>query len=280
MIRRFTLICLVIAAFSGLHRYGIKRDAQVQDREITRISREAKEGHNRAALLHAEYDLLSDPERLKELAGQLLKLQATDPKQYVSLADFDKRVPAVAPLPAPPESPQTAEPLEASVAPPPAPVEQTNPEQVAHATPVPLPAEKSPESANDKASVLARMMEMVDQPAFHRTPAPSATTQQAQAVPLPPQIAAPPAKPVPATMPVAAPRPSALAESRPPQPQPLPPPLPQRPVQTASMPPAAPRPIPAVAAASQMSAPYVGSALGMARIHAAPARYVPSSDGN
>lgn len=275
MIRRFTLICLAIAAFSGLHLYGIKRDAQVQDKEITLIVHNAKQAHNHAALLHAEYDLLSDPDRLKDLAGQVLKLQSTDPKQYVSLADFDKRVPATAPLPAPQEAPQQAPPPESSIepapapAPPPAPAEQTKPDLVARATPVPVPlpadkprekvAEKSSEPTNDRAAQLSRMMEMLDQPTARHAPASAATQPQPAAV----QTAAAPPKP--------APKPPVVAESRP---------IPARPIQTASLPPAPARPIPAMAAAPQAPTPYVGSALGMARIHAAPARYVAPNDEN
>ena len=105
MIRRFTLMCLIIAAVSGLHLYSVKRDAQLQDREIVRLTHEAKDVRAHAALLHAEYDLLSDPDRLKDLAGQVLKLQPTDPKQYVAYADLDKRLPAVAPLAPPPPPP-------------------------------------------------------------------------------------------------------------------------------------------------------------------------------
>ena len=275
MIRRFTLICLAIAAFSGLRLYGIKRDAQVQDQEITLIVHDAKQAHNHAALLHAEYDLLSDPDRLKDLAGQVLKLQATDPKQYVSLADFDKRVPAVAPLPAPQEAPKQAPPPESSIepapapAPPPAPAEQTKPDLVARATPVPVPlpadkpreklAEKPSEPSNDKATQLSRVMEMLDQPTARRAPVPAAAQPQPAAV----QTASAPPKP--------APKPPAIAESRPVLP---------RPMQTASLPPALTHPIQTVAATPQAPPPYVGSALGMARIHAAPARYIAPNDEN
>jgi hypothetical protein len=291
MIRRFTLICLAIAAFSGLHLYGVKRDAQVQDIEIARIAQEAKAAHGHAALLHAEYDLLSDPDRLKDLAGQVLKLQPTDPKQYVALADLDKRLPATGPLPPRPDAPQQAQTPEADVAPAPAPApqpasdDQTKPDLVARATPVPVPAplpaekladkspdkppektvekaidkpaeklaDKSVDPANDKAAQLARMMAMIEQPG---KASPSAQS---------PARAAPPApRPAPA-------KPSALAESRPQTP---------RPVQSAALP-APPRPIPAVVAQQpQPPAPFVGSALGMAHIHAAAAHYVAPNDGD
>ena len=154
MIRRFTLLCLIFAAISGLRLYSVKRDAQMQDREIARITHDTKDVRTHAALLHAEYDLLSDPDRLKDLASQVLKLQSTDPKQYVSLNDLEKRLPPVGKLPTLPTPP---EPADVEPAPPPAQAvaptaaEPAKPDLVAR-------TEKPAEPASDKAAQLARMM--------------------------------------------------------------------------------------------------------------------------
>ena len=272
MIRRFTLICLAGAAGSGLHLYSVKRDAQMQDREIARITHEAKDVRTHAALLHAEYDLLSDPDRLKDLAGQVLKLQPTDPKHYASLTDLDKRLPPVGKLPTLPEAPEPT----AETAPPPAPPvpdaekpDAAKPDLVASAPP-PVVAEKRADASSDKAAQLARLMASLGP--TPTPPAASAPIQPAPAV----QAATPPS---PAPHPVQVVKPVvASAEPRPPLPHPSSNPQPtpiQRPMLVATAP--APRPIPAAEQTPVPTTPppFVGSALGMARMHAAPARYVP-----
>ncbi len=274
MIRRFTLLCLAGAAGSGLHLYSVKRDAQMQDREITRITREAKEVRSHASLLHAEYDLLSDPDRLKDLASQVLKLQPTDPKQYASLTDLDKRMPAIGNLPTLPAAPEPS----VEAAPPPAqPVLQPEKADTTSAPP-PVLAEKHPDAGSDKASQLARLMASLS-PAqtapASPAPAPPAPVVQAAATPATSPAPAQAPRPVTVAKPVA---PTIVAESRPSPPRPsvqaVPAPI-QRPMEIAATP--TPRPIPAaIQATSQPApAPYVGSALGMARMRAAPARYVP-----
>ena len=266
MIRRFTFICLVIAAGSGLHLYSVKRDAQLQGREVVRLNHEAKEVRNHATLLHAEYDLLSDPDRLKDLANQVLKLLPTDPKQYVAYADLDKRLPAVAPLPAPPATPTPPEAkVEPAPAPEPAPAagEAPKPELVAKA-----PERPTVEPGSDKASQLAHLMASLDPSAPAAKPAPT---------PAPAPVAQP-AVVAAAAAPKPAPKPIVVAESRPPQPRPVAAPVVQHPVQTATIAPL-PRPMPVVATTPPPAA-YGGSSLGMARMHAAPARYVPPNNGD
>jgi len=268
MIRRVTLICLIVAAASGLRLYSVKRDAQLQDREVVRLTHEAKDVRNHAALLHAEYDLLSDPDRLKDLAGQVLKLLPTDPKQYAAYADLDKRLPAVAPLPAAPASPT---PPEAKVEPAPAP----EPAPAAGETPKPELVAKAPERpaaepGSDKASQLARMMASLDPSAPAIKPAPPAPTAV--------QPAAVAAAPVATPTPKPAPKPVMLAETHPPQPHPVAAPAPApRPLQTATI---APPPRPMQAVVPSAPAPYVGSSLGMARMRAAPVHYVPPNNGD
>ena len=92
MIRPFTCLCLLVAAGSGLYLYSAKHDAQMLDREITRLSKQAQDSRSRAALMRAEYDRLGDPDRLRELASLVLALQPTDPAQFTAMADLDKRL--------------------------------------------------------------------------------------------------------------------------------------------------------------------------------------------
>jgi len=97
MIRPFTCLCLMFAAGSGLFLYNSKHSAQMVDQETAKLIKSAQDNRARAVLLRAEYDRLGDPERLQELASQVLTLVPTDPKQFASLTDLDKRLPAIAP---------------------------------------------------------------------------------------------------------------------------------------------------------------------------------------
>lgn len=95
MIRPFTCLCLLIAAGSGLYLYSAKHDAQMLDRDITRLGRQAQDSRARAAMMRAEYDRLGDPDRLRELAAMVLSLQPTDPVQFVAMADLERRLQSV-----------------------------------------------------------------------------------------------------------------------------------------------------------------------------------------
>ena len=254
MIRPFTCLCLLISAGSGLYLYSAKHDAQMLDREITRLGKQAQESRGRAALMRAEYDRLGDPDRLRELASQVLALQPTDPTQFAAMADVEKRLVAVGAtiqtnIGAPVEPPQVL----ASIVdlPPRAPV-------------VPLAvvaARPSPEKWVTERPVppiqIAAARPFVASP----RPAP-APTPLAIVAPPPAQIATPPsvlaqAQPAsPAVQMARAPLVrQAAAETRPaPRPSPAPASVPVRAVA-----PDAPAP---------MAAPVFASALGMARTQA------------
>ena len=109
MIKPFTCLTLLFAAGSGLYLYSAKHKVELLDREIARLERTAQDSRARAGLLHAQYDLLGDPDRLRELAGQVLTLQPTAPGQFTTLAELDRRLPPPGPLPTP-VAPSVAEP--------------------------------------------------------------------------------------------------------------------------------------------------------------------------
>jgi hypothetical protein len=54
-------------------------------------------------LLDAEWTLLNDPERLRQLADQFLALKTVTPAQFTTMADLDRRLPPVRPPDAPVE---------------------------------------------------------------------------------------------------------------------------------------------------------------------------------
>ena len=239
MIRPFTCLCLLVAAGSGLYLYSAKHDAQMLDREITRLGKQAQESRSRAALMRAEYDRLGDPDRLRELASLLLALQPTDPAQFAAMADLDKRLVSVgaavqanigAVVEAPKVIASIAEPPARASVPAQAVVASLGPEKPALQPPEKLVAER---------------------------PLPPAQVAAAKPVSSPP-------RPAPASAPIA-------AQQAAPQTPPRVPLVRQAAAESRPAPRAAPAPIRAVApqdAPAAAPTPVFASALGMARTQA------------
>ena len=101
MIRPFTCVCFLLACGSGLYLYQSKHRVQMLDREIEKTVRATDELREQTRVLHAEWTLQNDPQRLQVLADQFLSLKTVTPGQFTSMADLDSRLPAVrAPEPA------------------------------------------------------------------------------------------------------------------------------------------------------------------------------------
>ncbi len=201
MIRPFTCICFLLACGAGLYLYQSKHRVQVLDRKIEDTVRVTEQTREQIRVLHAEWTLLNDPQRLQALADQFLTLKTVTPGQFTSMADLDSRLPSVPP---PPVVQPDAEPQPAAPSMPVA--EAIEPPEVPSAKPV--------------------------------------------------AVAVAPARPVDVRPVERKPRPApVIAET--PQPRPIP--VASRPIETVALarPIAAPAPAP--------PAPYVGSALGMAR---------------
>lgn len=117
MIRPFTLICFLLACGSGLYLYQAKHRVQMLDHEIEKTVHATDELRERIRVLHAEWTLQNDPQRLQSLADQFLSLKTVAPAQFTSLAELDSRLPPVpspeteAPPPAPPSPPVADTPL-------------------------------------------------------------------------------------------------------------------------------------------------------------------------
>ncbi len=132
MIRPATLICMVLAAGSGLYLYQVKHQAQLLDEQIARILKDTDHARQRTGELMAEYALLNDPSRLQDLASAHLHLRPTEPTQFTSLAELSHR------LPAPGAPPQAAPEPPADIAVPVAAAPAATPSaELAEATPAP-----------------------------------------------------------------------------------------------------------------------------------------------
>ncbi len=147
MIRPLTSLTLLLAAGAGLYLYHVKHRTLLLDRQITATLHETEALRAKEGLLHAEWALLNQPDRLADLAARHLALKPLAPAQFVPLAELDRHLPAIvlastapggegedaapaASLSVPPEAPQSVSGTGAA---------ETRPPSVAALAP-PLPA--------------------------------------------------------------------------------------------------------------------------------------------
>jgi hypothetical protein len=95
MIRPVTCICFLLACGAGLYVYQSKHRVQVLDREIEKTVRATDAVREQTRVLHAEWTLMNDPQRLQALANQFLSLKNVTPGQFTSMTDLGSRLPAV-----------------------------------------------------------------------------------------------------------------------------------------------------------------------------------------
>src|SRR6185437_32999 len=174
MIRPFTILCMLLAAGSGLYLYHEKHRASVLDRQIAQVVKAADAARERTGMLRAEWTLLNEPERLQDLASRYLTgLQPMAPSQFVQMTALDSRLPPVAqsPAAAPADSEDETPVAEGTPIPPPVPA--APPPMIAEATPAPA-ATAAPQAAQVTAPAPASAMRMADaeMPARPAKPAP------------------------------------------------------------------------------------------------------------
>ncbi len=163
MIRPVTLVCFLLACGSGLYLYSAKHRVQLVDHEIEKTVRATDELREQIRVLHAEWTLQNDPQRLQALADQFLSLKTLTPGQFTSLADLDNRLPAV---PAPePTAPEATEPQPAPVA------QAPQPEELPPAPAASRPAVPAP-PARPAAAVAVAASPVPPPPAEHKPPPP------------------------------------------------------------------------------------------------------------
>ena len=248
MMRPITCLSLIAALGAGGYLYQEKHTAQLLDRDINKTMKQADQARDRIGLLKAEWALLNEPERLQTLAAQHLPtLQSLQPTQFARLEDLPSRLPAVSAAPV-----ATA------------PVVDTPVAQVQLVAPIPARAPAMLAQATAIQAPVAPVAMLAAAPiAAPPPPAPVAQQAPARAVERPVQLAAARPKPAPHVL---------AAKPREPEPMVAAAPAP-RPYYAPVMPAYAPTPYaihaPTLQTASAMvqpqPAPFVGSALGMAR---------------
>jgi hypothetical protein len=191
MIRPLTLLTLVAAAGAGLYLYQVKHSVSQLDRELRGINRQTEQARERTQVLRAEWALLNEPDRLRQVAQRHLPLEAMTPGQFVRMAEMERRLPSARAFAG---QPSLFAPVE--------PAGDGSATAIAFAAATPR-ARAAAEAAPAAPAVVAA-------PAPAATPAPAAPVATAAATPAPePARAEPPARPAPpARLAAAAPRPA------------------------------------------------------------------------
>ncbi|MDJ0387411.1 hypothetical protein QMO56_04735 [Roseomonas sp. E05] len=148
MFRPLTVVAITAFSLVGWHVYRAEEAATQLDRELRDVTRRIEAARERTQVLRAEWAMLNEPERLRQMAQKHLPLETMTPSQFLRLADLERRLPApvafAGPVglfgPAPETAVAAAEPAEAEAAS--APVKMAAaaaPAPVTHAAP-PAPA--------------------------------------------------------------------------------------------------------------------------------------------
>ena len=94
--RTFDMILVAIMICAAGITYKVKYDAQKRIGEVHRIERQIVAEKNTINLLHAEWAMMIEPERIQALVKRYqdqLGLQVTDARQIVKLRDIPERLP-------------------------------------------------------------------------------------------------------------------------------------------------------------------------------------------
>ena len=102
MIRPLTLVSLIVAAGAGLHLYQVKHSVSLLDRELREVNRQTEVVRERTQILRAEWALLNEPDRLRQVAQRHLALEPMAPAQFIREAELERRLPAARPFAGPP----------------------------------------------------------------------------------------------------------------------------------------------------------------------------------
>ncbi|WBV44218.1 hypothetical protein [Pseudoroseomonas cervicalis] len=93
MFRPLTVVAIAAFSLVGWHVYRAEEAATQLDRELRDLNRRIEQARERSQVLRAEWALLNEPERLRQVAQTHLPLDTMTPAQFVRLADLERRLP-------------------------------------------------------------------------------------------------------------------------------------------------------------------------------------------
>lgn len=94
MIRPLTIVTLCAAAAAGVWLYQVKHSVAQLDRELREINRRTEQVRERTQVLRAEWALLNEPDRLRQVVQRHLPLEPMTPAQFVRLSEAERRLPS------------------------------------------------------------------------------------------------------------------------------------------------------------------------------------------
>jgi hypothetical protein len=133
MIRRVTLLGMILAIAGGVGLFLLKHEVQSMESRLAEVRRGIFQDQQATHVLKAEWTYLNDPARLRDLAARHLDLKPIRATQIVSIDSLPRREA----VPASIEAPQTPPLSEAQVSPPLQGPAQSRPEVRPHLRPEP-----------------------------------------------------------------------------------------------------------------------------------------------
>ena len=95
MIRPASFLCFCAFAAAGAWLYNVKHQVASYDKELRDIRRQIEQTRDRTMILRAEWALLNEPDRLRQVAMRHLPLEPMQPQQFARLPEMDRRLPQV-----------------------------------------------------------------------------------------------------------------------------------------------------------------------------------------
>ncbi|MFC3126370.1 hypothetical protein ACFOD4_14995 [Pseudoroseomonas globiformis] len=94
MFRPLTMVAITAFSLVGWHVYQAEDAAQQLEREHRDVMRRIESARERTLVLRAEWAMLNEPDRLRQVAQSHLPLSNMTPQQFLRMGDLEKRLPA------------------------------------------------------------------------------------------------------------------------------------------------------------------------------------------
>ncbi|MBO1080815.1 cell division protein FtsL [Roseomonas haemaphysalidis] len=93
MFRPLTVIAITAFCVVGWNVYRAEDAARHLDRELRDLQRRTEQARDRTQVLKAEWALLNEPERLRQVAQKYLPLETMTPAQFLRLPELERKLP-------------------------------------------------------------------------------------------------------------------------------------------------------------------------------------------
>lgn len=101
MVRLLNVLAIATLVGSAIYAYSIKYETIFRAEKIVQLRQQIKSEEDSIAMLRAEWEHVSRPERIEALANQFLSLQQPSLRQIVPIQALPDKVKEAAPAPEP-----------------------------------------------------------------------------------------------------------------------------------------------------------------------------------